>query len=120
MPKSVCVGGSSPWGRIQSVKVFADGVVFVSTAGHGGFWLSTERNRDLQSMMPFNTFAGGCWYEEDCDACLVAAAFPDLFGGAIVLGALRRIAGNSYYGEANQAFARAELAPPPADSFVCV
>ena len=35
----------TPWGTSQGATVYADGVVFHSTAGHGGFHLSPERNR---------------------------------------------------------------------------
>ena len=73
------VGGQSPWGQIQHVAIKSPDVVFVSTAGHGGFWLSAERHRDLQRRFPFPTYAGGQWYEEDCDAAVVVCAFPELF-----------------------------------------
>ncbi len=38
---------STPWGPSQGATVYADGVVFHSTAGHGGFLLSADRNRKV-------------------------------------------------------------------------
>lgn len=38
---------STPWGPSQRTAVYADGVVFHSTAGHGGFLLSPDRNRKV-------------------------------------------------------------------------
>ena len=40
-------GMSTPWGRIQDHHRIADGVVSVSTAGHGGIWLSDKRIAQL-------------------------------------------------------------------------
>ena len=46
-----------------------------STAGHGGFHLSAERNRSVHSMLR----ARGGWYEEDEGWAIVAITFPNLF-----------------------------------------
>ena len=70
---------SSPWGEIQVQDVVAEGITRVHTAGHGGFHLSAERHRALQRKFHFHTFAGGPWYEEDCDMAAVVIAFPDDF-----------------------------------------
>ena len=43
------------------------------------------------SLMAFATFAGGNWYEEDCDWSIVACAFPDLFPASHVLAAVQMI-----------------------------
>lgn len=67
---------STPWGLSDQSKQIADGIVFHSTPSHGGFELSSERSEALQRKFKFNTFAGGKWYEEDCDACAVVIAFP--------------------------------------------
>jgi hypothetical protein len=56
-------GGSSPWGRIQTVTKVADGFWFVDTAGHGGLKLSRQR----QAAMPDYLRCENGWYEEDCD-----------------------------------------------------
>ena len=58
---------TSPWGAVQSVREFGDGVVAVSTAGHGGFKLDRERNNKIPPMFR----KSGGWYEEDCEAAIV-------------------------------------------------
>lgn len=70
-------GANTPWGLSQSATVFAEGVTAHSTAGHGGFKLSAERNRKVHSML---RSAGG-WYEEDSAWAIVAISFPHLFTG---------------------------------------
>lgn len=65
----------TPWGTSQGATVYADGVTSHSTAGHGGFRLSAERNRKVHPML---RSAGG-WYEEDAEWAIVAITFPRLF-----------------------------------------
>ncbi|MFA6965694.1 hypothetical protein [Bosea sp. (in: a-proteobacteria)] len=67
----------TPWGVSQGATVYIDGVVSHSTAGHGGFKLSAERNRKVHSLLR----ADGGWYEEDCAWAIVAITFPGLFTG---------------------------------------
>lgn len=67
----------TPWGVSQSATVYAEGIESHSTAGHGGFKLSTERNRMVHPLLR----AEGGWYEEDCAWAIVAITFPDLFTG---------------------------------------
>jgi len=57
--------------------VYAEGVVAHSTAGHGGFHLSSERNAKVHSLLRKDM----PWYEEDCEWAIVAITFPDLFTG---------------------------------------
>jgi hypothetical protein len=66
---------STPWGPSQGATVYADGVVFHSTAGHGGFLLSPDRNRKVH---PSIRVTGGT-YEEDEAWAIVAFSFPHLF-----------------------------------------
>ncbi len=74
------VGRSCPWGVIQSADEIAPGIVHVTTAGHGGYWLSPERRADMPAeYRSIPTFAGGNWFEEDCDWSLVALSFPEHF-----------------------------------------
>lgn len=67
----------SPWGSVQSCHTLAPGIVSVSTAGHGGIWIS--RGREAQ--IPANVraiarqYAPAQWYEEDCDVTIVALWF---------------------------------------------
>jgi hypothetical protein len=65
----------TPWGVSQGASVYADGIESHSTAGHGGFKLSAERNRHVHPLLR----AEGGWYEEDCAWAIVAITFPTLF-----------------------------------------
>lgn len=65
----------TPWGTSQGATVYAEGIVCHSTAGHGGFHLSAERNRKVHPMLR----ARGGFYEEDAAWAIVAITFPHLF-----------------------------------------
>ena len=63
-------GMATPWGQIQDSHRIANGVVSVSTAGHGGIWLSDERIKQLPA--DYQPFTGTPrWNEEDEDGALV-------------------------------------------------
>lgn len=66
---------STPWGVAQSSEVYAEGVVFHSTASHGGFKLDQAPN----AAMPTVLRVEGGWYEEDCEWAKVAVGIPALF-----------------------------------------
>ena len=69
-----------PWGEIQHQDVIADGIDMIMTAGHGGILLSPTRHSVVKHKFPkFKTFAGGPWYEEDCDVVIVILTFPEVF-----------------------------------------
>lgn len=82
------VGCETPWGPSQCAEVIADGIVAHDTAGHGGIWLSAERHKALQAKFKYHTFAGGSWYEEDCDQVAVVLAFPEFFQATQVVRAI--------------------------------
>ncbi|MGE3483473.1 MAG: hypothetical protein AB7L09_01955 [Nitrospira sp.] len=63
MPKE---GSRTPWGPAQHVYPIAEGIVFVSCAGHGGIKLDRKRNAAVPK--PARRAAG--WYEEDCEASI--------------------------------------------------
>lgn len=65
----------SPWGTIQHIETIAEGVAFVSTAGHGGIKLDRKRN----AAMPAPLRIAGGWYEEDCEWALVVLGLPQHF-----------------------------------------
>jgi len=67
----------TPWGVSQGATVYAEGVESHSTAGHGGFKLSAERNRKVHALLR----GQDGWYDEDCAWAIVAITFPDLFTG---------------------------------------
>ncbi|MAS07145.1 MAG: hypothetical protein CL534_20985 [Ahrensia sp.] len=66
---------NTPWGPSQGATVLADGVLCHSTAGHGGFHLTSDRNAkvDRRLRRPRG------WYEEDAEWAIVALTFPHLF-----------------------------------------
>lgn len=65
----------TPWGPSQGATVYADGILCHSTAGHGGFQLTPDRNALVHPTLR----AADGFYEEDCDWAAVAQAFPELF-----------------------------------------
>jgi len=77
-------GDRSPWGVIISCEDVAPGVYYVSTASHGGIWLSPERLAIVPA--DYRAYAerwahgwGPGWFEEDVAASAVVATFPELF-----------------------------------------
>jgi len=56
---------STPWGPAQQAKELAPGIISYSTAGHGGFWLSSYRRKRLNYAQSWLKTAE--WWEEDCD-----------------------------------------------------
>ena len=75
-------GMSSPWGIVQDVEVIADGIVYVSTASHGGIWVSSELlHRIKDEMKDYAAYWSGSsqWFEEDCAAQCVVVSFPEYF-----------------------------------------
>ena len=69
------IATNTPWGASQGTTIYADGVVFHNTAGHGGFHLSDDRNGQIHQTLR----ADGGWYEEDECWAIVAIHFPHLF-----------------------------------------
>ncbi|MDA9537454.1 hypothetical protein ACM41_15005 [Bradyrhizobium sp. CCBAU 21362] len=65
----------TPWGASQGATLYAEGIERHSTAGHGGFKLSAERNRKVHPTLR----SKGGWYEEDSEWAIVAITFPHLF-----------------------------------------
>jgi len=72
---------SSPWGLVQSQDDLGEGVSFVSTASHGGYYVPAEKVAEMPiQLRSMPVFSGQCeWYEEDQDWCIVALAFPHLY-----------------------------------------
>lgn len=75
--RSLPAGVATPWGLSQHSQYYGEGVVFHSTASHGGFHLEPELNVLVRAML--RNPSG--WYEEDCEWAKVAFAFPSLFTG---------------------------------------
>jgi len=82
----------TPWGKPESSKELAAGVILYSTKTHGGYWLSKPNEQRRRDRFPeFRTSAGGPWYEEDQDAVIVALTFPELFSGDPIRNAVRAV-----------------------------
>jgi hypothetical protein len=70
----------TPWGPSQSSTEIAPGIVFHSTASHGGYHLSPARVASMpKPLREFQPWAEPGWYEEDCDWYVVAWSFPQYF-----------------------------------------
>ena len=65
----------TPWGPSQECKSCGDGLVFVSTASHGGFYVFPE----MLAQMPEYFRRNDGWYEEDCEWAMVVISFPSRF-----------------------------------------
>lgn len=76
----VSIDMRTPWGSVQTKLSIAPGIVRYTTARHGGFHLDRKRQSQVKKLFPdFTSFAGGPWYEEDCDWALVVITFPECF-----------------------------------------
>lgn len=70
----------SPWGKPDHAEEIFAGVWSVSTPSHGGLYVTDQRRKAMdQSLLSlgFNGHTMSGWFEEDCDWCMVALAFPD-------------------------------------------
>jgi hypothetical protein len=65
----------TPWGSAQQSRIYGEGVIAHSTAGHGGFHLDAKRN----ALVDRRWRNADGWYEEDSEWAKVAATFPELF-----------------------------------------
>jgi hypothetical protein len=72
---------NTPWGPTTHIETLDDGVLFVSTARHGGFYLAPERNETIpieHRRASWNHQGIEGWYEEDVDWCIVALRYPEM------------------------------------------
>jgi len=77
------INGYSPWGQIEHINHYADGIIGVTTQSHGGIWLSPRRRIQLEKQSPWairavegrSYAAKPMWWEEDCEAVLPLLAF---------------------------------------------
>jgi len=73
------MGKSTPWGPAERTEQVAPGIVFFSTASHGGYRLSQTRLAEMPDYLRDARHITGPWFEEDCEAALVVLAFPEDF-----------------------------------------
>ena len=68
----------TPWGGAQRVERIAEGIWFVSTASHGGFWLAPYRRAEIPDALVAATILKTAeWFEEDVDWAIPALLFAD-------------------------------------------
>lgn len=81
----------TPWGWSQHQTHRAEGVVFHSTSGHGGYHLSNERADEFYKAIPeFKTFCGmPNWFEEHCDADAIVLVFAKYYPDNAIWSAVR-------------------------------
>jgi hypothetical protein len=73
---------SSPWGTPDSAQNIGGGILRIDTPSHGGYFVPEPFNSIIPNAWKtasFNGQASAGWYEEDCDWCMVALAFPTTF-----------------------------------------
>lgn len=66
---------NTPWGLSDGEQELADGIVDVQTPGHGGIWLSPERQKQLNWSKNF--LKNPTWWEEDSDWAIPYYFFRD-------------------------------------------
>jgi hypothetical protein len=78
-PNPPRVNDDSPWGPIEYVERWADGIYRVQTPSHGGCWISPERaaempawTRKIKAYAPKPN-----WWEEDAEILIVLHLFAD-------------------------------------------
>lgn len=67
----------TPWGETQESDEIADGIHWIETARHAGYWLSPDRLDAMPDHLKACSFTGDCWFEEDSAWCAVPLAFPE-------------------------------------------
>jgi hypothetical protein len=88
----------TPWGASQDSTEERPGIVFHSTAGHGGYHLSEQRQAAVRRTFPaFKTYAGGPWYEEDSDCAIVVLTFAGEYLSEHLRAAVRSVRSSASY-----------------------
>lgn len=80
-------GCPCPWGEVQQWSFVAEGIVHVTTAGHGGFLVTRALYDKMPEHLRLCSFTDNQWFEEDCAWCAVVLAFPEHFDARVVRGA---------------------------------
>ncbi len=75
-------GSATPSGSADSVTDLGGGLYLVTTPSHGGIYVPDEQLAKIPTdRVAWSRYWSGAenWFEEDCAACFVVAAFPGLF-----------------------------------------
>lgn len=95
----------TPWGVAHIVETLAPGILWVSTASHGGAKVDAALNRTIPDYM--RSESG--WYEEDTEWAIVAVCFPAAFSAESVVNARDTL--RNWYPDAYARFSGVVLAP---------
>jgi hypothetical protein len=71
----------TPWGEAQTANIHDSGIVWYSTAGHGGLFIPMSKARTLLSSAAMSEgirWKSGYWFEEDVAWMVVAYEQNDL------------------------------------------
>lgn len=91
----------TPWDAAQACDRVAEGIHFISTAGHGGYHLSPQRRREMPASIqaitsPYSPTQAG-WYEEDCDWAIPVIGLAEHFDAQTCYNAVRTARGAGNY-----------------------
>lgn len=78
---------STPWGVADHIDHLGDGIMVVTTPGHGGAFVPNNMlsKVDPRGRADAKKWSGSeNWYEEDCCIAWVAIAFPEKFSPEMV------------------------------------
>jgi hypothetical protein len=74
---------NTPWGESQTVRDLGQGVLMVTTAGHGGIYVPStlvlHRIPKIERAYAAQWSGSECWYEEDCAAAIPMMRLPEFF-----------------------------------------
>lgn len=78
-PNPPRVNDPSPWGKIEYVEEWADGIYRIHTSSHGGAWISPSRAAEMPTWThEITAYAPKPqWWEEDCEILIVLHVFAD-------------------------------------------
>jgi hypothetical protein len=72
----------TPWGNADSTEHLPGGIILASTSSHGGYYVPPALLPIIPEAWRAASWRGlgnAGWFEEDCDWCMVALAFPTVF-----------------------------------------
>jgi hypothetical protein len=84
----------TPWGQSQTVETIADGIIAVTTASHGGIFISHKRLDAMpERIRNIPPYCQPQWYEEDEDWALIPLAFPEVFSAKECFYSIKTVSG---------------------------
>jgi len=77
----------SPWGPPIDFKRITDGILWITTASHGGYVVSREMYDKMPEHLKACSFTNNQYFEEDQSWCAVVLAFNQHFSAVVVAAA---------------------------------